>query len=50
MRIIAYEHIGIRVSDRLQALEFYEKLGFIFIEVFPRGASQRVSYRWWCLY
>lgn len=27
--ITAYEHVGIRVSDRDEALGFYEKLGFV---------------------
>ena len=28
MRIEAYEHVGIRVSDRARAVAFYEMLGF----------------------
>jgi len=28
MRIEGYEHVGIRVSDRDEAVAFYEKLGF----------------------
>ncbi len=28
-RIQAYDHIGIRVSDRLRALGFYQALGFV---------------------
>ncbi len=44
MRIIDYEHIGIRVSDRLEALEFYEKLGFIEEKYFPKHqASELVT-------
>ena len=44
MRIIDYEHVGIRVSDRYQALKFYEKLGFIEETYFPKDqASELVS-------
>jgi len=28
MNILAYEHVGIRVSDRDEAVAFYERLGF----------------------
>ena len=28
MQIQGYDHVGIRVSDRERALDFYEKLGF----------------------
>lgn len=44
MKIIDYEHVGIRVSNRLQALKFYEKLGFIEEKYFPKEqASELVS-------
>lgn len=44
MRIIDYEHIGIRVSNRYQALEFYEKLGFIEERYFAKEqASELVT-------
>ena len=29
MRITAYDHVGIRVSDRARALAFYATLGFV---------------------
>lgn len=28
-RILAYDHIGIRVSDRRRAMAFYRSLGFV---------------------
>ncbi len=44
MKIIDYEHIGIRVSDRVEALEFYGKLGFIEEKYFPKEqASELVT-------
>ncbi len=44
MKIIDYEHIGIRVSDRALALKFYEKLGFIEERYFPKHqASELVT-------
>lgn len=38
MNIVAYEHIGTRVSDRARALAFYEALGF-YIEFDPEGSD-----------
>lgn len=35
-RILAYDHIGIRVSDRDRAMAFYQSLGFVESESFPR--------------
>ena len=35
MEILAYEHVGIRVSDRDEALEFYSRLGFTESVYFP---------------
>ena len=34
-RILAYDHIGIRVSDRRRAMAFYRSLGFVESESFP---------------
>lgn len=34
-RITAYDHIGIRVSDRERAMRFYEELGFTESAFFP---------------
>lgn len=34
-RVIAYDHVGIRVSDRERARRFYERLGFVESAVFP---------------
>ncbi|MDD2867851.1 VOC family protein [Neomegalonema sp.] len=34
-RISAYDHVGIRVSDRRRALAFYEGLGFVESARFP---------------
>ncbi|MGC1244821.1 MAG: VOC family protein, partial [Spirulinaceae cyanobacterium] len=44
MKIIDYEHIGIRVSDRFEALKFYEKIGFTEERYFPKDqASELVT-------
>jgi len=34
-RILAYDHIGIRVSDKQQAMAFYQALGFVESASFP---------------
>lgn len=34
-RIFAYDHIGIRVSDKQRALDFYQALGFVESASFP---------------
>ncbi|CAD5106199.1 VOC family protein [Zestomonas carbonaria] len=34
-RIIAYDHIGIRVSDKDRAMSFYQALGFVESASFP---------------
>lgn len=35
MKILGYEHVGIRVSDRDDALKFYTNLGFVEDAYFP---------------
>ncbi|TBU72570.1 glyoxalase [Pseudomonas daroniae] len=35
-RIMAYDHIGIRVSDKNRALSFYQMLGFVESASFPQ--------------
>ena len=40
VRIQGYDHVGIRVNDRLRALDFYAGLGFI---ADPEFTSERVA-------
>lgn len=35
-RILAYDHIGIRVSDKSRAMTFYQALGFVETASFPQ--------------
>ena len=42
MKIIDYEHIGIRVSDRTSALEFYAKLGFVEARYFSEDSASEL--------
>ena len=42
MKIIDYEHIGIRVSDRSKALEFYAKLGFVEEKYLPQDSASEL--------
>lgn len=43
-RIVAYDHVGIRVSDRRRAIAFYEALGFVERADFPgHEANEMVS-------
>jgi catechol 2,3-dioxygenase-like lactoylglutathione lyase family enzyme len=43
-RILAYDHVGIRVSDHDRALAFYEALGFVERARFPAAeANEMVS-------
>ena len=39
-RISAYDHVGIRVSDRTRALDFYRRLGFV---PDPEFTNERVA-------
>lgn len=37
--ILAYDHAGVRVSDRNEALSFYARLGFALVEEFPEHSA-----------
>jgi catechol 2,3-dioxygenase-like lactoylglutathione lyase family enzyme len=40
LRISGYDHVGIRVSDRVRAIDFYARLGFA---IDPAYCSERVA-------
>ncbi|HEY6916497.1 MAG TPA: VOC family protein [Allosphingosinicella sp.] len=40
LSISAYDHVGIRVTDRATAMAFYEKLGFVIV---PELSNERVA-------
>lgn len=39
---IAYDHVGIRVSDRLEAIHFYERLGFRQTDRIPEAEANEM--------
>ena len=43
-RILAYDHIGIRVSDRPRAMAFYQALGFVESASFPLFEANECPY------
>lgn len=43
MRILDYEHVGIRVSDRAEAITFYEKLGFKELRYLPEHQANEMA-------
>lgn len=41
-RILTYDHVGIRVSDRRRALDFYQSLGFVESAAFPEHEANEM--------
>ena len=42
-RITAFDHIGIRVTDREQSIAFYERLGFVQTAIFPEHEANEME-------
>jgi lactoylglutathione lyase len=42
-RITAFDHIGIRVTDRERSIAFYERLGFVQTDVFPEHEANEME-------
>ena len=42
-RITAFDHIGIRVTDREQSIAFYERLGFVQTATFPEHEANEME-------
>ena len=42
-RITAFDHIGIRITDREQSIAFYERLGFVQTATFPEHEANEME-------
>lgn len=42
-RITAFDHIGIRITDREQSIAFYERLGFVQTAIFPEHEANEME-------
>lgn len=41
--LVAYEHVGVRISDKARAVRFYEIFGFRVVAEYPESKSQAVE-------